>query len=119
MSFARAFVRRGCCLAAIFSFVIPAISVHAADKKAKETVAETPSYYGPQPATENDYSRAEGISITLLHADLVCCDNRYILNSKLGCYSIFSVKSRLWRTEIWCGAETRVRIEASQPSTLE
>jgi carboxypeptidase Q len=53
MSFVRAFVRRGCCLSAILSVVVPALSVHAADKKIKETVAETPPYYGPQPATEN------------------------------------------------------------------
>jgi carboxypeptidase Q len=53
MSFVRAFARRGCYMAAIASLVVPALSLHAADKKSKETVAETPSYYGPQPATEN------------------------------------------------------------------
>ena len=52
MSFVRALVRCGCCMAAIASLV-PTLSLHAADKKSKETVAETPSYYGPQPATEN------------------------------------------------------------------
>jgi carboxypeptidase Q len=50
MSFVRAFVRWGCCSAAIASLAVPSI---AADKKAKDTVVETPSYYGPQPATEN------------------------------------------------------------------
>jgi carboxypeptidase Q len=50
MSFARAFVRWGCCTAAIASLAVPSI---AADKKAKDTPSETPSYYGPQPATEN------------------------------------------------------------------
>ncbi|HTD95593.1 MAG TPA: M20/M25/M40 family metallo-hydrolase [Edaphobacter sp.] len=51
MSFARTLVRWSCCTAAIASFAVPS---HAADKK-KETAAvvETPSYYGPQPATEN------------------------------------------------------------------
>jgi carboxypeptidase Q len=52
MSFVRAFER--CCrMAAIATLVVPVLSLHAADKKSKETVAETPSYYGPQPATEN------------------------------------------------------------------
>jgi hypothetical protein len=52
MSFARTFVRWSCCSAAIATFAIPSF---AADKKAapKEPVAETPSYYGPQPAQEN------------------------------------------------------------------
>jgi hypothetical protein len=52
MSFVRAFVRWGCCTAAIASLAVPAFS---ADKKPKEAAAtpETPSYYGPQPATEN------------------------------------------------------------------
>jgi carboxypeptidase Q len=50
MSFVRAFARWGCCTAAIASLAVPAV---AADKKAKDAVAETPSYYGPQPATEN------------------------------------------------------------------
>ncbi|WP_353064606.1 M20/M25/M40 family metallo-hydrolase [Tunturibacter psychrotolerans] len=50
MSFARAFVRWGCCTAAIASLAVPSI---AADKKTKDTAIETPSYYGPQPATEN------------------------------------------------------------------
>jgi carboxypeptidase Q len=49
MSFVRAFVRWGCCTAAIASLAVPSV---AADKKAKETAVETPSYYGPQPATE-------------------------------------------------------------------
>jgi carboxypeptidase Q len=49
MSFARALARWGCCTAAIATLVVP---VNAADKKAA-TAAETPSYYGPQPATEN------------------------------------------------------------------
>ena len=48
MSFVRAFVRWGCCAALIATVVVPALS---ADKKA--AAAETPSYYGPQPATEN------------------------------------------------------------------
>jgi len=52
MSFVRAFER--CCrMVAIATLVVPALSLHAADKKSKETVAETPPYYGPQPATEN------------------------------------------------------------------
>jgi carboxypeptidase Q len=52
MSFVRAFVRWGCCTAAIASLAVPAYS---ADKKPKEatTPETTPSYYGPQPATEN------------------------------------------------------------------
>jgi len=52
MSFVRAFVRWGCCAAAIASLSAPAYS---ADKKTKEAPAPetTPSYYGPQPATEN------------------------------------------------------------------
>jgi carboxypeptidase Q len=50
MSFVRAFVRWGCCTAAIASLAVPSI---AADKKTKDTAIETPSYYGPQPATEN------------------------------------------------------------------
>jgi carboxypeptidase Q len=53
MSFVRAFVRWGCCTAAIANLFVPVLSAHAADKKTKETVVETPSYYGPQPATEN------------------------------------------------------------------
>jgi carboxypeptidase Q len=53
MSFVRAFMRRGCCTAAILSFIVPVLSAHAADKKAKDSAAETPSYYGPQPATED------------------------------------------------------------------
>src|SRR6202795_60910 len=52
MSFVRALARCGCCMAAIASLV-PTLFLHAADKKSRETVAETPSYYGPQPATEN------------------------------------------------------------------
>ena len=50
MSFVRAFVRWGCCTAAIASLAVPSV---AADKKTKDTATETPSYYGPQPATEN------------------------------------------------------------------
>jgi carboxypeptidase Q len=52
MSFVRAFVRWGCCTAAIASLAVPAFS---ADKKPKEAASAetTPSYYGPQPATEN------------------------------------------------------------------
>jgi hypothetical protein len=50
MSFVRVLARRCCCAAAISCFVL---SAHAADKKSKDTPAETPSYYGPQPATEN------------------------------------------------------------------
>src|ERR1700729_2558300 len=53
MSFVRAFVRWGCCTAAIASLPVPAYS---ADKPPKEVSAgpeATPSYYGPQPATEN------------------------------------------------------------------
>jgi hypothetical protein len=53
MSFVRAFVRWGCCTAAIASLAVPAYS---ADKKPKEAAAgpeSTPSYYGPQPATED------------------------------------------------------------------
>jgi len=50
MSFVRALARWGCCTAAIASLAMPAYS---ADKKTKDVVAETPSYYGPQPATEN------------------------------------------------------------------
>jgi hypothetical protein len=50
MSFVRAFVRWGCCTAAIASLAVPSV---AADKKTKDTAVETPSYYGPRPATEN------------------------------------------------------------------
>jgi carboxypeptidase Q len=50
MSFIRAFARWGCCTAAIASLAVPSV---AADKKAKDAAVETPSYYGPQPATEN------------------------------------------------------------------
>jgi carboxypeptidase Q len=50
MSFARAFVRWACCTATIASLVVPSV---AADKKTKDAPVETPSYYGPQPATEN------------------------------------------------------------------
>ncbi len=53
MSFVRAVVRWGCCSAAIVSLATPA---HSADKKPKEAPATSetvPSYYGPQPATEN------------------------------------------------------------------
>jgi carboxypeptidase Q len=49
MSFVRSFVRWGCCTAAIASLAVPSV---AADKKAKDTAVETPSYYGPQPTTE-------------------------------------------------------------------
>jgi carboxypeptidase Q len=53
MSFVRSFACWGCCTAVIASLAIPAYS---ADKKPKEAAApaETvPSYYGPQPTTEN------------------------------------------------------------------
>src|SRR5215469_12421727 len=53
MSFVRAFVRWGCCTAAIASLTMPAYS---AEKKTREEAAApeaTPSYYGLQPATEN------------------------------------------------------------------
>ena len=52
MSFARTFARWSCFTAAAATLAIPSF---AADKKAaaKEPVAETPSYYGAQPAKEN------------------------------------------------------------------
>ena len=54
MSFVRVFVRWGCCMATIAILAVPAYS---ADKKPKEAAAAAPegapSYYGPQPATEN------------------------------------------------------------------
>src|SRR5580692_350985 len=51
MSFVRAVVRLGCFTAAIASLAVPAFS---ADKKPSAATPEaTPSYYGPQPATEN------------------------------------------------------------------
>ncbi|WP_158794280.1 M20/M25/M40 family metallo-hydrolase [Granulicella sp. L60] len=51
MSFVRVFARWGCFTAAVASLAVPA---YGADKKPKEMVAaETPSYYGPQPATES------------------------------------------------------------------
>jgi len=53
MSFVRVFVRWGCSMATIATLAVPAYS---ADKKPKETAAApeaAPSYYGPQPATEN------------------------------------------------------------------
>jgi hypothetical protein len=52
MSFVRTVARWGCFTAAAATLTIPSF---AADKKAapKEPVAETPSYYGPQPAKEN------------------------------------------------------------------
>jgi hypothetical protein len=53
MSFVRV-LTRCCSAAAIVGLVVPALSLHAADKKSKDTAPpETPSYYGPQPATEN------------------------------------------------------------------
>jgi carboxypeptidase Q len=52
MSFVRV-LAHCCCAAAIVSLVVPALSLHAADKKSKEIVAETPSFYGPQPPTES------------------------------------------------------------------
>jgi hypothetical protein len=53
MSFVRVLARRGCCAAVTVSLVVAALSARAADKKSKDTAAETPSYYGPQPATES------------------------------------------------------------------
>src|SRR5258708_39781357 len=50
MSFVRTLVRWSCCMASIACLVVPS---HAANTKKKEAVAETPSYYGPQPAHEN------------------------------------------------------------------
>ena len=52
MSFARSFARWSCCTAAIAGLVVPSV---AADKKKDPVaaVAETPSYYGAQPAQEN------------------------------------------------------------------
>ncbi len=50
MSFVRAVVRWGCCAAAIASLSVQAYS---ADKKPAAAPETTPSYYGPQPATEN------------------------------------------------------------------
>jgi carboxypeptidase Q len=49
MSFARTFTRWSCCTAAIAGLVLPSFG---ADTKKKEAAAETPSYYGPQPAEE-------------------------------------------------------------------
>ena len=49
MSFARTLARWSCCTATIASLALPSI---AADGK-KEPAPELPSYYGPQPATEN------------------------------------------------------------------
>jgi hypothetical protein len=48
MSFVRTFARWSCCTAAIAGLVVPSF---AADTK--KAVAETPSYYGPQPEQEN------------------------------------------------------------------
>jgi hypothetical protein len=53
MSFVRVLARRGCHAAVIVGLAVPVLSLHAADKKPKDTAPETPSYYGPQPATEN------------------------------------------------------------------
>src|SRR5580698_10233201 len=53
MSFVRSFACWGCCTAVIAGLAIPAYS---ADKKPKEAAAPAeivPSYYGPQPTTEN------------------------------------------------------------------
>ncbi|HEY8996263.1 MAG TPA: peptidase M28, partial [Edaphobacter sp.] len=52
MPFVRTLARWGCLTAATATLVLPTF---AADKKAapKEPVAATPSYYGPQPATES------------------------------------------------------------------
>jgi hypothetical protein len=52
MSFVRTVARWGCFTAAAATLAIPSF---AADKKAapKEAAAETPSYYGPQPAKES------------------------------------------------------------------
>jgi carboxypeptidase Q len=53
MSFVRILARRCCYAAVIVGLVVPVLSLHAADKKSKDIAAETPSYYGPQPTTEN------------------------------------------------------------------
>jgi carboxypeptidase Q len=53
MSFVRAFVRWGCCTAAIASLAVPAFSADKKPKDAATAPETTPSYYGPQPATEN------------------------------------------------------------------
>jgi len=53
MSFVRAFVRWGCCTAAIASLAIPAFSADKKPKDAAPAVETTPSYYGSQPTTEN------------------------------------------------------------------
>jgi carboxypeptidase Q len=46
----RTFVRWGCCAVAAASLVLPA---RAAEKKTKDTATDLPSYYGPQPASED------------------------------------------------------------------
>jgi carboxypeptidase Q len=55
MSFARTLARWGCSTAAIASLIVPAYSADKkTDGKSDGTIATaTPSYYGPQPATEN------------------------------------------------------------------
>src|SRR5271154_2446131 len=53
MSFVRAFVRWGCCAPEIASLAFPAFSADKKPKEATATAETTPSYYGPQPATEN------------------------------------------------------------------
>src|SRR3984885_7458853 len=53
MSFVRILARRCCYAAVIVGLVVPVLSLHAADKKSKDIAAETPSYYGPQPTTED------------------------------------------------------------------
>jgi carboxypeptidase Q len=53
MSFVRALVRWGCCTAAIASLAVPAFSADKKPKDAAPAAETTPSYYGPQPTTEN------------------------------------------------------------------
>jgi carboxypeptidase Q len=53
MSFVRAFVRWGCCTAAIASLAVPAFSADKKPKDAASAAETTPSYYGSQPTTEN------------------------------------------------------------------
>src|SRR5580692_10180015 len=53
MSFVRSFACWGCCTAVIASLAVPAYSADKKPKEASAAAETTPSYYGPQPATEN------------------------------------------------------------------
>ena len=81
MSFVRAFVRWGCSTAAIASLAVPCL-LRRQESQGTAAAAETPSYYGPQPATEN-------IDLTMY-----CADSRRRLQA-LACDGVWRTH---WRT---------------------